>query len=114
MERNASLFAKHAELAFGPGPWATYKPEPAEVPEAFQMALDTARAIAHEVETKGLHIVQVGWTLDKGSEYIGFVVVVPETFYKIFDERPFEYVQNDKNILLRGRIDGVEVNSWLL
>lgn len=113
-KRDRSLFAKHAELAFGPGPWATYKPEPAEVPEAFQMALDTARTIAHEVETKGLHIVQVGWTLDKGSEFIGLVVVVPETFYKIFDERPFEYVRNDKNILLRGRIDGVEVNSWLL
>lgn len=78
------------------------------------MALDTARTIAHEVETKGLHIVQVGWTLDNGSEFIGLVVVVPETFYKIFDERPFEYVRNDKNILLRGRIDGVEVNSWLL
>ena len=46
-KRDRSLFAKHAELAFGPGPWATYKPEPAEVPEAFQMALDTARTIAH-------------------------------------------------------------------
>lgn len=113
-KRNASLFAKHAELAFGPEPWATYKPEPAEVPEAFQMVLDTARMIAHEVETKGLHIVQVGWTIDKDSKFIGLVVVVPETFYKIFDERPFEYVRNDKNILLRGRIDGVEVNSWLL
>lgn len=113
-KRDRSLFAKHAELAFGPGPWATYKPEPVKIPDAFQMALDTARTIAHEVETKGLHIVQVGWTLDKGSEFIGLVVVVPETFYKIFDERPFEYVHDDKKILLRGRIDGVEVNSWLI
>lgn len=112
-KRDRSLFAKHAELAFGPGPWATYKPEPVQIPDAFQMAIDTARMIAHEVKTDSLNICSVSWAF-KGGDFRGQVLVVPETFYKIFDELPFEYEHDEKGrILAHGRIDGVEVISWL-
>ena len=113
-KRNASLFAKHAELAFGPGPWATYKPEPVKIPDAFQMAIDTARMIAHEVKTDSLNICSVSWTFKSGCDFLGQVLVVPETFYKIFDELPFEYEHDEEGrIKAHGRIDGVEVISWL-
>ena len=111
-KRDRSLFAKHAKLAFGPGPWATYKPEPVKIPDAFQMALDTARLLAHEVETDSLNICSVSWTY-KGGHFLGQVLVVPETFYKIFDELPFEYEHDKGRISVKGRIDGVEVISWL-
>ena len=111
-KRDRSLFAKHAELAFGPGPWATYKPEPVKIPDSFQMALDTARLLAHEVEVDSLNICSVSWTY-KGGHFLGQVLVTPGTFYKIFDDLPFEY-EHDKEgrILAHGRIDGVEVVSW--
>lgn len=112
-KRNASLFAKHAELAFGPGPWATYKPEPVKIPDSLQMALDTARMLAHEVETQGLHICRIG-TNYKDHHFRGEINVTPETFYKIFDEIPFEYVEDGTQYKLQGFIDGVEVYSWLL
>lgn len=111
-KRDRSLFAKHAELAFGPGPWATYKPEPVQIPDAFQMALDTARMLAHEVETNGLHICLVG-THYKDRHFRGVINVTPQTFYKIFDEIPFEYVADGTQYKLQGFIDGVEVYSWL-
>lgn len=111
-KRDRSLFAKHAELAFGPGPWATYKPEPVKIPDAFQMAIDTARLLAHEVKTDSLNICSVSWTF-KGGDFRGQVLVVPETFYKIFNDLSFEYEHDEGRILAHGRIDGVEVISWL-
>lgn len=112
-KRDASLFAKHAELAFGPGPWATYKPEPEGVPDILQMAIDTARAIAHETKTKGLRVYQatISYTIARG--FFGQVVLDAAAFYKVFDERPFEYEHARGTIKAFGDIDGVEVCTWL-
>lgn len=112
-KRDASLFAKHAEAAFGPGPWATYSPEPEEVPEFFELCMDAARAIANDIKNNGLRIAAVqGWyESDKG--FVPMVNVVPETFYKLFDLREYEYQHEDGRICLCGTIDDVEVLSWL-
>ena len=114
-KRNASLFAKHAELAFGKGPWATYTPEPDPVPDYFELAMDAARAIAHDVEENGLHIASVQpWYELTENRFVPMVNVTTQMFYKLFDLREYEYRhETSDRVRLVGWIDGVEVISWL-
>jgi len=114
-KRDASLFAKHAEAAFGKGPWATYTPKPDPVPEYFGLAMDAARAIAHDIRTNGLHVVAVQGWYEQGRGFLPMVHVTPEMFYELFDLREYEYRHEaEDRVALVGMIDDVEVLTWLL
>lgn len=113
-KRDASLFAKHAEAAFGKGPWATYMPEPDPVPEYFGLAMDAARAIAHDTRRNGVHVFTAQSWYEQGRGFLPMVNVTPETFYTLFDLREYEYRCGANGCLyLAGMIEDVEVLAWL-
>lgn len=90
-KRDRSLFAKHAEEIFGPGPWSKDRinadPQAAPLPEWVRRAMIIARTDCELGSIDGY--VTVNTYLTGDHKFVPGVQVTPQAFLELFEARAY-------------------------